>query len=452
VQKDSLNIIEMDKNKPASIDWITILKFKEIYDLLKYEDLRILSFVCKNVYYKTKPYLVSSIYINSDLVINNVSNNNYEYDINNMEISNDILLKFKESIKPISHLVKSVNIGKIPSNPEIHLYLDPLINLEILNFWSPKAEVNLTSLNLILNRSPKLKELSLFYITIYSNEIGDANKILFPPTLTKLSINWCVWPDYYQTLRENSIIVPILGPYSALSTQKLLQLVYFEYFSSNLNADFNPALSILENSPILRNLSLEVRFLSRKFFDLISRLTSLKSIELKNSFGTDIEPEDFSHRSSYPKIEKFNYSFSVNEFKSLPKIEILLSRFPNLKTLSLSIEIPFLPHIENILEKLPNLQKFEIFNFYGYESHLTLSITNKTINTLNVFNFKLDQLNFKDFEGWYALKSIELKFDAFFIRSYNYRWEDSLVKNEVGPNWIVFSYPDEYIRLYRKQI
>ncbi|KXN68416.1 hypothetical protein CONCODRAFT_166572 [Conidiobolus coronatus NRRL 28638] len=395
-------------------------------------------------------YLVSDIFIYSDLIINNLSNDDYEYDIDNVEISNDMLLRFKESVKPISGLVKSTNIGEISLYPELHLYLDSFINLEILRFCNPEAEINLTSLNLILTRSLKLNELSLFYITIYSDEIGDANKILFPPTLTKLSINWCVWPDYYQKLRDNSITVPTLGPYSLLSTQKFNQLVNFEYSSSTLNADFNPALSILKNSPILRTLNLEVRFLSLEVFDLISRLTSLQSIELNNSYGTDIKLEDFKHHSSYSKIIRFSYPFTENDSRSLPNIELLLSRFHNLKALSLSFEDPFLPHIKNILEKLSNLQKFEIFNFNGYESYLTLNITNKTITTLNIYNFKVDQLNFKDFEGWYVLKSIELKFDAFFIMNYNYSWEDEQVKNKVGTNWLFFNCPDEYIRLYKK--
>ncbi|KXN68414.1 hypothetical protein CONCODRAFT_86467 [Conidiobolus coronatus NRRL 28638] len=440
----------MNQSKQCNNDWITLLKFKEIYGLLDFKDLENLSFVCKNVYFKTKPLLISKIHIHSYLLINNLSDKSYWYDNGNVNISNDMLLQYKDSVKSISNHVKSAKVDEIPLYPELHLYLDSFINLERLVFANLETKINLTSLNLILNRSSKLNELTLLSITIHSNEIGDANKILFPSTLTKLSINYCIWPDYYQTLRENSITVPTLGPYSVLSTQKFYRLVHFEYFSSRLFTNFNIIPSILENSPILGTLSLEVSLINREFFDLISRSTSLKSIRLVNREGTNINPEEFSHHLSYPTIAKFNYLFVENQSNLLPNIELLLSRFHNLKILNLSFEIPFLPHIYNILEKLPNLQKLEIFNIDCHEFQLPLNITNRTITSLTIINFKVDQIDFKDFEEWYALKSIKLEFNSFSIKNYNHKWVKDQAKDEVNQNWIIFNCTDNYIRFYRK--
>jgi hypothetical protein len=440
----------MNKIKINSKDWVQILKFEEVYSLLDFKDLENLSFICKNVYFKTKPLLLSKIFLHSNLLINNLSDESYWYNNDSVNICEDMLLKYKDSVQSISIHIKSVKVDEIPLYPELHQYLDLFINLEILHFCNPKTEVNLASLNIILTKSLKLKELILFSITILANEISDANIVLLPPTLTVLSINYCIWPDYYQNLLDNSIAVPIYGPYTLLLTQKFPNLINFEYSSSELNDDFNPTSSILKNSPILRTLNLEAKFLSREIFDLIHRSTSLKSIGLMNNEGVDIKPEDFSNHSSYPTVTKFCYLFFESQSYSLTNVGLLSSRFPNLKTLGLLFEIPFPSYFNSILGSIPNLQKLNLYNIGCFEYQLPLSLVNRTITTLTIFNFKVDQINFKDFEEWYALKSIKMNFNSFSITDNDYKLVKDRVQAEMSSNWIVFSYTEDYIRLCKK--
>ncbi|KXN68418.1 hypothetical protein CONCODRAFT_9348 [Conidiobolus coronatus NRRL 28638] len=435
-------------NKLLIKDWSIIYKFNDTQEYLSFQDLRNLSFVCKDIYYKTKSLFESHFYINSRLIIDNLSNKAYEYDIDNVEISNDMLLRFRESVKPISGLVKSAKIGEIPLYPEFQLYLDSFINLEKLYFCSSETKVNLTSLNLILTSSRKLKELRLFYIIIYSNEIGDANKVLFPPTLTKLSINWCVWPDYYQTLREDLITVPTLGPYSVLSTQKFPQLLYFEYSFEIFNSSFNPIASVLENSPKLLTINLDVRFLNQETFKLIVKSTNLKSIIFSKSTPYIFKPECYKGHS-YVAITHISFKFSDLGTETLLDIELLLAHFPNLISLCLSFERPFLPQFKRILKNLQKLKHFSLTNSIEDANPLSMQLTNNTITNLNLLNFKFSQIDFKDFESWSALKTIKLEFDENFIQANDYTWQSDFIKIAVGHDWRVFSYPN-FIKFYRQ--
>jgi hypothetical protein len=435
-------------NKLLVKDWSVIFKFNDTQEFLSFQDLKNLSFVCKDIYYKTKSILESHFYINTRLIIDNLSNKGYEYDIDNVEISNDMLLKFKESVNPISSLVKSAKIDEIILYPELYLYLDSFINLEKLFFCSSETKVNLANLNIILTRSSKLKELRLFCITIYSNEIGDANKILFPPTLTKLSINRCLWPDYYQALREDSIIVPTLGPYSILSTQKFPHLVYFEYSFGIFNSSFNPITSVLGNSSKLLTINLDIEFLNQEVFSLISKSKTLKFIIFNKLTLCTFKPECYNGHT-YSGITHVSLNFSDISTKTLPDNVLLLSHFPNLTSLYLSFERPFLSQFKRILKNLQKLKRFSLINSIEDANPLSMQLANNTITNLNLLNFKFSQIDFKDFKCWSALKTIKLEFNDDFIQANDYTWQVDFIKIAVGHDWRVFSYPN-FIKFYRQ--
>ncbi|KXN68411.1 hypothetical protein CONCODRAFT_72255 [Conidiobolus coronatus NRRL 28638] len=395
-------------------DWVIIFKLDEIHSLLNYTELRSLSLVCKSIYYKLRPFLLSQVYISLPALLKNLVNK--ESGNTKLEDPDDLLNRFNTSVNYISKYVESVHIKQPPLFPDPYLYLTIFENLKKLHFYQPRTKINLTSINLILTTLPSILELTLEDIIIESDQNLGTSELLLPSTLSKLCINNCRWPDYYRVFSQNSLYFPNLGPYSIAMTQKFSQLAIFEYSSPSSSLNFNPINSFLENSPKLEILKIEAGHINQQTFTLIDRLAYLKSIEFNSLDGSDIEVDDFYRIPSFLTITGLSYKFIKKSLQTLPNIELLLIHFPNLTSLSISFEKPILPYLKRVIKILVKLESLELVNGCIENRALPLKLINRSIIHLSLVNFKLNQLNFEDFDKWYALKSIKFELASFITK------------------------------------
>jgi hypothetical protein len=394
-------------------DWVIIFKLDEIHSLLGYTELKSLSLVCRSIYYKLRPFLLSKLFISLPALLKNLVNK--ESGNTKLEDPEDLLNRFNISVNHISRYVESIHIKQPPLFPDPYLYLTIFENLKNLRFYQPRTKINLTSINLILTTLPNILELTLEDIIVESDQNLGTSELLLPSTLSKLCINNCRWPDYYRVFSQNSLYSPDLGPYSIASTQKFSQLTTFEYSSPSSSLNFNPINSFLENSPRLEILKIEAGHVSQQTFTLIDRLVHLKSIEFNSLDGSDIEIDDFYRIPSFLTIAEMSYKF-IKSPQSLPNIELLLIHFPNLTSLSISFEKPILPYLKRVIKSLAKLESLELVNGCIENRALPLKLINRSIIHLSLVNFKLNQLNFEDFDKWYALKSIKFELANFITK------------------------------------
>jgi hypothetical protein len=443
------------KNDNSLINWELVLKLDEIREFLEYEDLKNLCFCSKEIYYKAKPLLLSQIYLNFDLFENGSSVSDRNSVISTSDSGNDIQISQKalESTKSIINYITSINVkfsNKLLKSPLD--YLTNVNNLVSLTFYHRKTYLKLDELNLVLSKMENLRVLKLSNITI--NSIGSVteNSLYFPNSLIKLVISQCYWPQHNKILRENASRLPDLGPYNQLSSIKLVNLQWFEYYSIDQHLNYNPVPSILLNSPKLTTLSSDAFYLTQGCFELIGKAKSLRSIEIKDLSGDIFNPDYTNIDQIYSTITILQYTFVYQLNQSQSNLEKFLLKFPNLTRLTLPFAQKLVQALKHILNQLINLKVLIIQNLSTEKGGLNLNFDNYLVEGLIFEGFKVSQIKLKDLNSWKGLKWVEFKCrdgnKVDIVNEYNNMTKVDLSKLKLDKSWRLIEY-SECIRLYK---
>ncbi|KXN71596.1 hypothetical protein CONCODRAFT_5671 [Conidiobolus coronatus NRRL 28638] len=436
------------------INWELVLKLDEIHEFLRYEDLKNLSFCSKEVYFKARPLLLSQVYLSSDLFADNltVSDGN-SVDTSDNDNETDLSKKVLESTKSIINYVTSVNIkysNKLLKNPID--YISKINNLASLTFYHRKTTLKLDELNLVLSTLKHLRVLKLINISINSKSGETDSSLYFPNSLVKLVISQCYWPQHNKLLRENAASLPDLGPYSQLSSIKLVNLKWFEYYSIDQHLNYNPLPTILLNSPKLNTLSADAFYLTQSCFELISKSKSLRSIEIKDLSGDIFSPDYTNNDQIYSTIDTLKYTFVYKLTQSQSNLEKFLLKFPNLTRLTLPFTQKLVQALKHTLHQLINLKTLTIQNLSTEKGALNLNFNNYSVEGLTFEGFKVSQVKLKDLESWKGLKWVEFKCktanEIDIVSEYNNVIKSDLSKLDFGESWRLIEYL-ECIRLYK---
>jgi hypothetical protein len=446
----------MNNSKINKIDWINIVMFKTFQDYFNLKELQDLSMLSKITRSKLNPVLFKSIIlyylidqdtdmpsetcnVKSFQELNRIAVGDEDEIENNLHIQNS-LSNINSELQNIKHYINSTGKFNLERSGR---YLYPIIanfsNLTVLKIY--RSTIQYSIFQKLGEYFPMLKTFELCKVVLskYSKSSNNSNEIIFPPSLTSLSI-WhvdatdiSILYDHYKSIVNNS-------SYYARSEYSLPNM----HMPSLKNLKFlrcsskdNELEEFLEMNPNLEHLSIDAfspemckNFTSLKslsldqvdMFENLQNLTVLHNIKTLN-ICSDYEDNCENLEKlclMCPSIESLE--FSISNFGSYEEsfddyLVPILKKLPKLKTLELPIEaeeeyfefidINHFPQIEKIIFTTPNLSYLQI----RFEKNYNL----KEIDFISEFH----DINKKDFlEKYGSYIDWEFKFYKRKIKGY----------------------------------
>jgi hypothetical protein len=388
----------------SEVNWVLILKLKELRDYLDYSDVKQVGKVNKSTYNSYKSTILNELNINQKFV-NKLSVNGNCTDNPFVD-----LFYYEYSIKSVADLIKIVNVEQIDIYSNFNSLFLSLPNVTSLTLWN--IQIDLPILIKSVSYLNKLTSIKFQEIKIYINDSlePDSYDLKLPLKLKEIEIinvfwvlvfggkNTRIFLRYQRDLFER-------GPF--LNSSKLTY-PGLKYLRFNSQPSLGPAIfnNFITNNLELENLGVDVELLNTQSYTLISQQQSLKSLTLFNSHG-GVNLESFE-LPQFLQVQKLAILYK-NLTGNYSSVGVFAANCENVTKLTIQYFKDHNSVIAQVISQFHKLSELILIDPYKNQSLQRLTLTNPSIQSLKLQNFPLKNFDIKLFESLVKLKYIQLQ-------------------------------------------